>query len=59
MKYELFQSIYDRAALRHGGNKHLEAMLTRPLNQSQLSQHDDDRWLAAFSQKVFQSGINW
>ena len=59
MQYEPFQSIYDRAALRHGGKNHLEQMLSRPLNPTQLSQHSDDRWLAAFSQKIFQSGINW
>ena len=51
MKYELFQSIYDRAALRHGGKKHLESMLSVPLSPAQLDQHTDDRWLAAFSQK--------
>lgn len=59
MQYELFQTIYDRAAMRHGGHKHLEQKLARPLNPSELSQHTDDRWLAAFSQKVFQSGISW
>jgi len=59
MQYELFQSIYDRAALRHGGPKHLEQRLSRPLNLAELNQHTDDRWLAAFSQKVFQSGISW
>jgi 3-methyladenine DNA glycosylase Tag len=59
MQYELFQSIYDRAALRHGGPKHLEQRLSRPLSSTELNQHTDDRWLAAFSQKVFQSGISW
>ncbi|RNF51005.1 DNA-3-methyladenine glycosylase I [Marinomonas hwangdonensis] len=59
MKYELFQSIYDRAALRHGGPNRLETLLSRPLTVTRLEQHSDDRWLAAFSQKVFQSGINW
>ena len=59
MQYELFQSIYDRAALRHGGPKHLEQRLARPLSSTELEQHTDDRWLAAFSQKVFQSGISW
>ncbi|MEO9274874.1 DNA-3-methyladenine glycosylase I [Marinomonas sp. 5E14-1] len=59
MQYELFQSIYDRAALRHGGPKHLEKRLARPLSSAELEQHTDDRWLAAFSQKVFQSGISW
>lgn len=59
MYYEPFQTIYDRAALRHGGKQNLEQQLTKPLNHTQLCQHSDDRWLAAFSQKIFQSGINW
>ncbi|MBJ7538474.1 DNA-3-methyladenine glycosylase I [Marinomonas transparens] len=59
MQYELFQTIYDRATLRHGGIKALESKLNHPLPAKELSQHSDDRWLAAFSQKVFQSGINW
>lgn len=59
MTYERFQSIYDRAALRHGGKNALEEMFWRPLNTAQLSLMSDDRWLSAFSQKVFQSGINW
>lgn len=59
MQYELFQSIYDRAALRHGGAKQLESKLNSPLSTTELNLHSDDRWLAAFSQKVFQSGINW
>lgn len=59
MHYEPFQTIYDRAALRHDGAQQLEQMLSRPLEPKQLSQIPDDRWLAAFSQKVFQSGINW
>lgn len=59
MQYEDFSAIYARAALRHGGEAQLEAKLSRPLSNQALSQHSDDRWLAAFSQKIFQSGINW
>ncbi|REG84180.1 DNA-3-methyladenine glycosylase I [Marinomonas pollencensis] len=59
MQYEPFQTIYERAALRHGGQHTLEQQLTKPASSEQLCQHSDDRWLAAFSQKIFQSGINW
>ncbi|TYL48186.1 DNA-3-methyladenine glycosylase I [Marinomonas sp. IMCC 4694] len=59
MKYELFQSIFDRAARRHGGNTRLNTLLDRPFSSLELRQHSDDRWLSAFSQKIFQSGINW
>lgn len=57
--YETFDSIYQRAAQRHGGTANLESLLAHPLTPSELKQLSDDRWLAAFSQKVFQSGINW
>lgn len=59
MTYELFQTIYDRAAMRHGGTASLERRLSRPLSATQLKQHSDAQWLSAFTQKVFQSGINW
>ena len=59
MQYEDFSSIFARAALRHGGEKNLEAKLAQPLTDHELHQLGDDRWLAAFSQKIFQSGINW
>jgi len=59
MQYEHFESIFNRAALRHGGENQLEQRLSHPLSTSDLSQYKDDRWLSAFSQKVFQCGINW
>ena len=59
MQYEHFESIYNRAAQRHGGENNLEHMLSRPLSDAELSKIGDDRWLSAFSQKVFQSGISW
>ncbi|MCV2402329.1 DNA-3-methyladenine glycosylase I [Marinomonas sp. C2222] len=59
MQYEPFETIYQRAVIRHGGIQQLEATLIKPLTKEKLLQHKDDRWLAAFSQKIFQSGISW
>ncbi|RBO82241.1 DNA-3-methyladenine glycosylase I [Marinomonas aquiplantarum] len=59
MQYERFEDIYQRAAQRHGGERALEQRLSRPLSSNELKNHTDDRWLSAFSQKVFQSGISW
>ena len=58
-KYEAFENIFQRAAARHQGESMLESMLETPLNEEALSQIGDDRWLAAMTQKIFQSGINW
>lgn len=58
-KYEPFDDIYKRAAERHQGEAMLESLLANPLSQEELSQFGDDRWLAAMTQKIFQSGINW
>ena len=59
MARERFAQIYTRAADRKGGEAALEAMLVSPLSREELAAIGDDRWLAAFSQKVFQSGISW
>ena len=59
MPREKFSQIYARAAERKGGEGVLESMLATPLSARQLEQIGDDRWLAAFTQKVFQSGISW
>ncbi|TBR41821.1 DNA-3-methyladenine glycosylase I [Marinomonas agarivorans] len=59
MKYEAFETIYQRAAKRHQGEQALEKLLPTPLSTSELALVDDSRWLAAFTQKVFQSGISW
>lgn len=56
---EKFNSIYQRAADRKGGEKHLEALLSKPLTAQQIAKIPDDRWLAAFTMKVFQCGISW
>lgn len=58
-KYEAFEDIHQRAAARHQGEAMLESLLAQPLDSKALSQIGDDRWLAAMTQKIFQSGINW
>ncbi|WP_114764179.1 DNA-3-methyladenine glycosylase I [Vibrio rhodolitus] len=59
MNLEHFDAIYQRAAERKGGAAQLEAMLSTPLSKQELIEIPDDRWLSAFSQKVFQSGMSW
>ncbi|WP_338518965.1 DNA-3-methyladenine glycosylase I [Alteromonas gracilis] len=56
---ESFHSIYRRACERKGGEKVLEAMLQAPLSKSQIKGISDDRFLAAMTKKVFQSGFVW
>lgn len=56
---EKFDDIYQRAAERKGGEANLESLLSKPLPLDQLRQISNDRWLSAFSMKVFQSGISW
>lgn len=59
MALEKFDDIYHRAAQRKGGEEQLEPLLSKPLTSEQLQQISNDRWLSAFSMKVFQSGISW
>ncbi|WP_117234670.1 DNA-3-methyladenine glycosylase I [Vibrio maerlii] len=59
MAIEKFEAIYQRAAERKGGEAALEAMLSIPLSKEELATIPNDRWLSAFSMKVFQSGISW
>lgn len=59
MVREKFTHIYARAAERKGGEAGLESLLATPLDAEQLQAIPDHRWLAAFSQKVFQSGMSW
>jgi 3-methyladenine DNA glycosylase Tag len=56
---ESFKHIYQRACERKGGPQALAAMLDKPLSTKALSQVTDDRFLAEFSKKVFQSGFVW
>lgn len=56
---ETFQHIYQRACERKGGPQALATMLDTPLSKNALSAIGDDRFLAEFSKKVFQSGFVW
>ena len=56
---ETFQKIYQRACERKGGPQALEATLDKPLSNKALCKVGDDRFLAEFSKKVFQSGFVW
>lgn len=59
MKLESFDSIYHRAAQRKGGVDKLNQLLPATENQDALLALPDDRYLAAFTKKVFQSGFVW
>ncbi len=59
MAFEKFEDIYHRAAERKGGEDKLEALLSTPLSKEQVAEIPNDRWLSAFSMKIFQSGISW
>jgi 3-methyladenine DNA glycosylase Tag len=56
---EKFSAIYQRACERKGGPKILAATLDKPLSNKELCKVADDRFLAEFSKKVFQSGFVW
>ncbi|MGB3724632.1 MAG: DNA-3-methyladenine glycosylase I [Glaciecola sp.] len=56
---EKFSTIYQRAAKRKGGVKHLESILAKPLTDEQLCKLDDSHVLAELTKKVFQSGFVW
>ncbi|HAS63231.1 MAG TPA: 3-methyladenine DNA glycosylase [Vibrio sp.] len=59
MHLEHFDAIYQRAAERKGGETQLELLLSTPLSKNEITAISDDRWLSAFSMKVFQSGMSW
>jgi 3-methyladenine DNA glycosylase Tag len=56
---EKFNAIYQRACERKGGPQALAVGLNKPLSNKVLSKVGDDRFLAEFSKKVFQSGFVW
>ncbi|WP_375752312.1 DNA-3-methyladenine glycosylase I [Vibrio sp. HN007] len=56
---EKFESIYHRAAERKGGEQRLEELLSKPLTKEKVAAIPNDRWLSAFTMKVFQCGISW
>jgi 3-methyladenine DNA glycosylase Tag len=54
-----FATIANRAQKRCGGAEALSAKLTPPEDRKALMKSPDDRWLAAMTKCVFQSGFNW
>lgn len=56
---ESFKTIHARAARRRGGEKALDAMLSKPKSAAALRKIPDDRWLAAMTKAVFQAGFVW
>jgi 3-methyladenine DNA glycosylase Tag len=59
MSAEKFARIYTRAAKRKGSDLKLESMLSLPLSTTDIEKVGDDRFLAEFTKKVFQSGFVW
>lgn len=54
-----FDDLFAIAADRKGGSIALDAMLPKPKSGAELSVIPDDRWLAQFSQMIFNAGFNW
>ncbi|RLV58986.1 DNA-3-methyladenine glycosylase I [Parashewanella curva] len=59
MTQEKFDTIYQRAAERKGGESSLEARLHQPLSSEEIVKITNNQWLAHFTMKVFQCGISW
>lgn len=56
---EKFQTIFMRAATRHGGEEALREKLDEGAASHMPTVKSDDRWLAEFTKRVFQSGFSW
>jgi len=54
-----FQSIYDNAVQRKGGEQQLKSLLPVVLSSQQLAQKGDDRFLAMMCKAINQAGFNW
>lgn len=59
MSAEKFAAIYARAAKRKGSEAALENLLGQPLSSEEVAAIPNDRFLAEFTKKVFQSGFVW
>lgn len=60
---EKFETIFQRAANRHGGEEAFRAKLAGHYYGTDMeaisAPKSDDRWLSEFSKRIFQSGFNW
>jgi 3-methyladenine DNA glycosylase Tag len=54
-----FDTIFERAAARHGGADVIEARLNKVKSSRQLKAIKDDRWLAEIAKRIFQAGFVW
>ncbi len=54
-----FQTIWERAAARKGGDAALEALMPAVRTADELRAIPDDRWLAEMTRRIFQAGFNW
>lgn len=54
-----FQSVYQLACERKGGEKALKGLLGKPSSNAKLKKISDDQYLAEFCKKIFQSGFVW
>lgn len=54
-----YQQVYDLACKRKGGEEVLLQLLSKPLSEKKLKKIGDDRFLAEFTKKIFQSGFVW
>ena len=59
MSLESFETLYQRAAQRKGGPRALNYLLGEAESEAHLALLGDDRFLAEFTKKVFQSGFVW
>lgn len=58
-KHETFEQIFERACKRKGGEANVKALLGKPKKDKAIAKVGDDRFLAEFTKKVFQSGFVW
>ena len=54
-----YNTLYQRACERKGGEQAVESLLPRVASRKKLTQLGSDRYLAEFTRKVFQSGFVW
>ena len=59
MALESFDKLVQRAAERKGGEAALMALVGAPSDNEAAAVLTDDRVLAAFTKKIFQSGFVW
>ncbi len=59
VRAETFASLYDRVCKRKGSEAMVLELLAQPASAEEILEISDDRFLAEFTKKVFQSGFVW